>query len=531
MGSYTPLPATTLSPGDRLDRYELLCVLAQGGMGSVWLARLSGKLGFEKLVALKTILPALCADRSFADMFIDEARIAAGIDHENVARILEIGEDRGHLYYAMELIDGESLRKLHRDMRAARVEFPMGAALRIVADACAGLHAAHELRGPDGRPLDVVHRDVSPQNFLVTVRGTVKLIDFGVAKARERQSEETATGTLKGKVEYMAPEQARGEALDRRADVYSIGAILYELLTGLPLRETSDGNQMAALHQVMTNQPYRALPPKIPHVVRKVVERALASDPSRRYETADEMRRAIEQTMLATGISATTDEVAQLVGTFCQERMTKRRHTIAQALETAGVRAAAPPPSQSVSVVVPAPTPRMAPISSSSMTPAPYPYHVSPSSSGRVDGPPTGPSIHTGYGASMANMPPNQSGAAKLVAAAFVVCVVAVLGVVAGVVATRRHDDPWNGLTPVPQPPVVATASPIEPAPVAPIVADAAAAAPVAAKARPAAAPQRTFVAPPPQPPPKASAAPTSKAPTRIGTSVSSPDDNDEGPF
>src|SRR4051812_28985141 len=309
MGSFTPPPATTLSPGDRLDRYELLCVLAQGGMGTVWLPRLSGKLGFERLVALKTILPAYTHDRVFCDMFLDEARIAAQIDHENVARILEIGEDRGLLYYAMELIDGQSLRKLYRDVRAQGHPFPMGVALRVVADACAGLHATHDLRGDDGTPLEVVHRDVSPQNLLLSIRGTVKLIDFGVAKANARRSEETAAGTLKGKIEYMAPEQARGEALDRRADVYALGAVLYELLGGRPVRDTDEGKQLAALHELMTGAPYAPLPDTIPHLVRVLVDRALARDPNMRFHSAEDLRRALEQAMLATGQDATTDDV------------------------------------------------------------------------------------------------------------------------------------------------------------------------------------------------------------------------------
>jgi serine/threonine-protein kinase len=510
-------------------------------MGTVWLARLSGKLNFEKLVAVKTILPTLCEDRKFVDMFIDEARIAAGIDHENVARILEIGEDHGSIYYAMELIDGESLRKLHRDMRAARVEFPMGVALRVVADACAGLHAAHELKAPDGTPRDVVHRDVSPQNFLVTVRGTVKLIDFGVAKARERLSEDTATGTLKGKVEYMAPEQARGEPLDRRADVYSVGAILYELLTGLPLRDTSDGRQMAALHQLMTNQPYAALPTSIPHVVRGVVQRALASEPDRRYESADAMRLALEHAMLATGLTATTDDVAKLLETFCQERMTRRRNAIAQALDNAGWRnAAAPTPRISRSQLVPPAPSSTRTVTPHSVTPPPYPYHQQqqyterihqPPPSGPVDGAPTGPSIRTVGGASFSALPPaTGGGTAKTVAIALAICLVAILGVVAGVVATRRHDEPWGGLTPVPQPPIAAgtVLGPTETAPALPVVADAAA--PVVVARPPAPPPPKPQAPPPPvvaAPPPKAHPH-TSKGPTKIGSVVEAPDDDGE---
>ncbi len=338
MGSFTSPSVnarTTLAPGDRLDRYELLCVLAQGGMGTVWLARITGKHGFERLVALKTILPTYSHDEQFGAMFLDEAKIAAQIDHENVARILEIGEDGGLLYYAMELIDGESLRKVYRDVRAADVVFPMGVALRIVADACAGLHATHELVGEDGHPLQVVHRDVSPQNLLVSVRGTTKLIDFGVAKASSRRSEETAAGTLKGKIEYMAPEQARGEPLDRRADVYGLGAVLYELLAGRPVRDTGDGKQLAALHELMTGVPYAPLPATVPQLVRGVVDRALAREPSMRFATAEELRRALEQAMLATGQGATPDDVAGVLAHFSRERTAKRKDAIERAVRAA----------------------------------------------------------------------------------------------------------------------------------------------------------------------------------------------------
>lgn len=334
MGSFTPPPTTSLAPGDCLDRYQLLCVLAQGGMGTVWLARMTGKNGFERLLALKTILPSYSNDRQFCDMFLDEARIAAQIDHENVARILDIGEDRGILYYAMELIDGHSVRKLYRDVRSAHASFPLGVALRIVADACAGLHATHELRSPDGTLLEVVHRDVSPQNLLVTVRGTVKLIDFGVAKARARTSEETAAGTLKGKIDYMAPEQARGESLDRRADVYSVGALLYELLAGQPLRDTRDGRQLLALHELMTGVPHQPLPPSLPVIVRSIVEKAIARDPNERFASAEELRVALEGAMVAIGQVATSADVARVLAHFSSDRLAKRRDAMERAIHS-----------------------------------------------------------------------------------------------------------------------------------------------------------------------------------------------------
>jgi serine/threonine-protein kinase len=310
-------------------------VLAHGGMGTVWLARMTGKHGFERLVALKTVLQSYTHDRQFCDMFLDEARIAAQIDHENVARILEIGEDRNILYYAMELIDGESLRKLYRDVRGAGQAFPMPIALRVTADACAGLHATHELRGPDGVPLDVVHRDVSPQNLLVSVRGTTKLIDFGVAKARARRSEETAAGTLKGKIEYMAPEQARGDPLDRRADVYSLGAVLYELLAGRPVRDTDEGKQLAALHDLMTGAPFPPLPPTVPAPVRAIVDRALAREPRARFATAEELRAALEEARATLGQRATIDDVAKMMGEYSRERLAKRKGAMEAAVRAA----------------------------------------------------------------------------------------------------------------------------------------------------------------------------------------------------
>jgi len=424
-------------------------------MGTVWLARMSGKLGFERLVALKTILPTYSTDRQFCDMFLDEAKIAAGIDHENVARILEIGEDRGFIYYAMELIDGESLRKLYRDVRAAGARFPIGVALRIVADACAGLHATHELRDETGQLLEVVHRDVSPQNLLVSIRGTTKLIDFGVAKANARRSEDTAAGTLKGKIEYMAPEQARADALDRRADVYSMGAVLYELLASRPVRDTDEGRQLAALHELMTGVAYPPLPNDVPYVIRSVVDRALARDPASRFSSADELRHTLEQAMLATGQGATTDDVAALLAQFSRERTAKRKNAIERAIaaaEEGRLNAAtliAPvsqrgggPHSQRIAHAgsgadgVP-PMGPAGPVSGSG------PYPLVPPGYVPTDGPVTGPSMRTIGPAAVTTRPavpaaPGGGGAAKVVAAVFVLALVGLLGVVGGVLVTRR---------------------------------------------------------------------------------------------
>ena len=216
--------ASPLAPGYRLDRYELLGPLAEGGMASVWIARQRGKHGFEKLVAIKTILPQFAADDALPQMFLDEARIASRIEHSNVARILDLGEEHDVLYLVMEYIDGDSLSKLRRACTEGGMLVPPGVVLRMLADACSGLHEAHELKDEDGTLLDIVHRDVSPHNILVTTKGVAKVIDFGIAKARDRLAGDTNAGVLKGKIQYMAPEQALGRKVDRRADVWAIGA-------------------------------------------------------------------------------------------------------------------------------------------------------------------------------------------------------------------------------------------------------------------------------------------------------------------
>jgi serine/threonine-protein kinase len=218
--------ASTLQPGYRLDRYELLCPIATGGMAIVWLARLRGKRGFEKLFAVKTIKTELIHDRRFEEMFLDEARIASGIQHPNVAQILDLGEQDDVLYIVMEWVDGESLSKIRKLAAKRGVSIPVGVALRVIADACAGLHAAHQLRDVKGKNLDIVHRDVSPQNILISSAGSVRVIDFGIAKATNRMAGATHSGIIKGKIHYMAPEQAAGRAIDRRVDVWSVGVCL-----------------------------------------------------------------------------------------------------------------------------------------------------------------------------------------------------------------------------------------------------------------------------------------------------------------
>jgi len=324
-------------PGYRLDRYELLCPIADGGMAQVWVARLQGKHGFEKLVAIKSILPKFASDPQFQKMFLDEARIASGIEHTNVAQIFDLGDEHGVLYLAMEWVDGDALNKLHRALDKKGEPFPPGVLCRILADACGGLHAAHELRGKNGKPLGVVHRDVSPQNILVSARGVAKLIDFGIAKARERGAGETNTGELKGKVNYMAPEQALGAAIDRRADVWAMGAILYHLLSGKPPFEGP--NQLATLHALASGKSAPPLSGSVPAVVAAVVKRALTHDREGRYATAAELQAAIEAAMVSAQIATTTADVAAFVEKHIADRAVNRRDAIDMALAAAEERA------------------------------------------------------------------------------------------------------------------------------------------------------------------------------------------------
>jgi serine/threonine-protein kinase len=319
-----------LEPGVVLDRYELLCPIAQGGMAEVWLARFAGKFGFEKLVAIKTILAAHAPDPKFQQMFLDEARIISRIRHPNVAEILDVGEHEGAVYHVLEWIEGAALSKLYRPFRQADVPFPPRMALRILAEACDGLHAAHEIRGTDGRPLEVVHRDVSPSNVLVSVSGGVKVIDFGVAKALNRMSETTTTGAVKGKLVYMSPEQALAKPVDRRSDVWSVGAVLYYLLSGR--RPYEADNPVALISLLVAREPPAPLS-EVPEPIAHVVERALAYDPEHRFPTAAALARALDSAAVSVYGVTTSADIASFVEEYAGPDLAAQRLRIETALD------------------------------------------------------------------------------------------------------------------------------------------------------------------------------------------------------
>jgi serine/threonine protein kinase len=329
--------AAWLAPGCRLDRYDLLLQIAEGGMGLLWLARQQGKHGFDKIVALKTILPKLASDPGFRQMFLDEARVVSRIEHPNVAQVLDLGEERGVLFLVMKWIDGESLTNVGRAAAGETdARIPVGILTRVMVDVCAGLHAAHELMDDDGRALGVVHRDVSPHNFLVGFSGTTKVIDFGIAKARNRLAQDTSIGLLKGKIHYMAPEQAMGNEVDRRTDVWSAGASMYRFLAGHVPYSASE--PLAVLRRIAEGLPPTRLPTTVPEPIRFVVERALDPDARKRFVTAHDMGTALETAMRAADIYATREDVAAFMAEHLGEARAIRTREIENAVRESRAR-------------------------------------------------------------------------------------------------------------------------------------------------------------------------------------------------
>jgi len=319
-----------LRPGTRLGRYELLVPIARGGMARVWAARQHGQRGFQKLVAIKVILPNLAEEPEFERMFLDEARIASGVHHPNVCEIYELGEEKKTLYLVMEWVSGDSFARVLRASGGKTEAVEPRVVARIVADACAGVHAAHELTDEDGRALGVVHRDLSPHNILITAAGTAKVCDFGVAKALGQLHEATSAGQLKGKIAYMAPEQITGAPVDRRSDVFSLGCVLYEATTGQrPFRGDGDHQVM---HAVLKGEviPPTSILRSYPQELERIVMRALAPQPILRFPTAERMRFSLEE-FVARGQLVTQSNVAQVLKTRIGDLIERRKERIRQA--------------------------------------------------------------------------------------------------------------------------------------------------------------------------------------------------------
>jgi eukaryotic-like serine/threonine-protein kinase len=299
----------SIGPGSQLDRYAIVALVAEGGMGSVWRARLCGRHGFERTVALKTMLPDLATSPRFRAMLLDEARVAALVEHPNVVQVLDLGEHDDILYLVMEWVEGTTLHALTASFEERGARLPLGAVLRLVGDAARGLHAAHELRDELGRELQLVHRDVSPDNVLVSTAGFARLTDFGIAKARQRLSAETTAGRFKGKPGYASPEQAAALPVDRTSDVWSLGAILHRLLAGAP-PFVDPAALVAYVHGIADCPP---LPDDTPPALVAIVRRALAPAPGDRFPTALTVERALGEVEAASGGAWTSNQIAALV--------------------------------------------------------------------------------------------------------------------------------------------------------------------------------------------------------------------------
>ena len=269
-------------------KYLLLDRLNVGGMAEVYLAKVFGHHGGDRVVALKRILPSLLGDREFVGMFIDEARIAVQLDHRNLVQIFELGRQEDNYYIAMEYVSGCDLRTAIDRSKKRSQPLSIAHAIYVIGELAAGLDHAHRARDRSGASLDIVHRDVSPQNIVISRDGRIKLIDFGIAKAATGQ-QATQVGILKGKFGYMSPEQARGLPIDRRSDVFSLGIIFYELLTGLRLFKGEA--DFAVLERVRRAEivPPRRANPAIPQEIERIVLKALAREPDARYAWASEV--------------------------------------------------------------------------------------------------------------------------------------------------------------------------------------------------------------------------------------------------
>ena len=294
-----------------LGKYRLIAELGHGGMAQVFLALARGPAGFNKLAVIKQIREQLADDPEFLTMFLDEARLAARLNHPNVVQTNEVGEDGKRYFICMEYLEGQPLNRIIQ--RAGRESgIPIGVHLRILCEALSGLHHAHELTDYDGTPLQVVHRDVTPHNVFVTYAGQVKVVDFGIAKALS-QSAETKAGVLKGKVAYMAPEQARGDKVDRRADIFSVGVMMWEALAG---RRMFKGLTDVVIIQKIVNgqlQSPRSAKPDIDERLDAVCMKALAHNRDERYETAADFQAALEAALDETGDRSNLRDAGKLI--------------------------------------------------------------------------------------------------------------------------------------------------------------------------------------------------------------------------
>jgi serine/threonine protein kinase len=298
---------------DRVGKYQLIRKLATGGMAEVFLARAEGPGGFSKKLVVKRILPHFVSDPTFAAMFLSEARLAAELNHPNVVQIFDFGQADGQYYLAMEFIDGANLRVLNAAAIAQGVRIPFPLAARMVSHAAEGLHFAHELCDEEGKHIGLIHRDISPDNILVSRNGAVKVVDFGIAKASAQPSM-TRSGVIKGKMAYMPPEQLGRKPLDRRIDIFALGVVLHELVTGTWPFDAS--SEVSIIQAIMNEVPFtrvRVRQSEVPEALDAIVARCLEKNREARFATARELQTELEKYIASTGQAVQASELADLV--------------------------------------------------------------------------------------------------------------------------------------------------------------------------------------------------------------------------
>ncbi|MBN2195563.1 MAG: serine/threonine protein kinase [Polyangiaceae bacterium] len=323
-----------LERGTRFGRYDLLVKIGRGGMASVWVAHEHAvRAEDSRIVAVKTIHSNLAEEVEFVKMFLDEGQLVSRIRHPSVVDLYEVGEIDGVVYMTMEWVEGDSLHALIAEAGKRR-PIPPEMAVRIIADAAAGLHAAHGLRDENGVELNVVHRDVSPHNILISTSGRVKLVDFGVAKARLRASEATEVGHVKGKFGYMSPEQALARPVDRRSDVFSLGIVLYELTTGRRLFRGESDAETLSLVVKGEIPPLTSLVPDYPLALERIAMKALSRSRRERFQSARDFQRALERYLKDERIVVPRAGIAGLLRKVLGDRIEARRQAVRGALRS-----------------------------------------------------------------------------------------------------------------------------------------------------------------------------------------------------
>jgi serine/threonine protein kinase len=320
--------------GVRFGKYVLLNRIAVGGMAEIFLARQEGLEGFEKTICIKRIRPHLSSQPNFVRMFLNEAKLAAQLNHPNIVQIYDLGRINDSYFIAMEYISGRDMSRIIPKAEKAEIPFPMIYALKIASNCCEGLYYAHTKTDAYGNPLHVVHRDVTPENVLVGFNGTVKIVDFGIAKA-STQLEQTRAGEIKGKLSYMSPEQAMGQQLDHRSDIFSLGAVMYEWITGYKL--FTGENEMAILKSIIDGKIY---PPSyfkedVPEAVERILMKALDKDREARYQSAWEMQFDIDTFVAGSHFSPSNIHMSNFLKQIFDDEIEREKELLVRSRDVA----------------------------------------------------------------------------------------------------------------------------------------------------------------------------------------------------